>query len=144
MVEDLVRWINKGQQLVHVNLAIVEKKYMAQYVGDLCIEGSRSGGWTNEPLAIFWQEKLPQPDYTHYFGLFIENRNVMITGAGSVAVGLWDAAQANNGEIIFSRFRNDHRISGDGTASVDGGRDYFKYRGAAVQLRLDGPDFRVV
>jgi hypothetical protein len=33
---------------------------------------------------------------------------------------------ANDGEVIYSRYRHDYRTSKDGSVMIDGGRDYTK------------------
>lgn len=136
------QWINKGSQVTHIDIGKAEAKYNAEYVADLCLK-DRFGNWGEEPAAVFWQETPPNPTYSNYFGLYVVSRNLIITSAHSAADGFWEGAQAENGEIIFSRFRHDNRVSADRTAMVDGGRDYFRFRGKAVRLRISGPDFEV-
>jgi hypothetical protein len=122
----------------------IEKIRNATYVADLCLK-QPSGGWTDMPVSVFWQETPPDPSYSHYFGIFRDFRDnlIKITGAGSVTEGTWNGAMADDGEIIFSRWRHDYRMSTDGTAMVDGGRDYFKsfFSVRAVHLKLIGPSF---
>ncbi len=107
-------------------------------------------------MSVFWRETSPNPAYSNYFGLFRrpvpsgdgpEWGELVICGAGSVAEGFWNGARAANGEVVFSRWRHDRRTSADGSAVVDGGRDYFRREllpGASpVRLRLVGPKFVV-
>lgn len=140
---DNYRWINKGHQRVPINIGKVERQYNAQYVADLCLM-DLDGRWSRNPAAIFWQETPPRPDYSNYFGILVERRQIFITSGRSVAEGDWFGAEAENGEIIFSRFRDDHRVSRDGTASVEGGRDKCVFKGKPVVMRVIGPDFSVV
>jgi hypothetical protein len=137
------RWINKGQQIVHIDISKAERQYNAEYVADLCLK-SPNGGFSEEPFSVFWQETPPQPNFSNYFGLFIRMRTVMIVSAHSVVDGTWEGAEAEDGEIIFSRYRHDSRVSRDQSAMVDGGRDYFRFRGKPVNLRVVGPDFEIL
>jgi len=137
------RWINKGAQIVAARIELVEARYNAEYVADLCLRDDH-GNWTDEPFAVFWTPILTKPEYTHYFGLQGRNGQVFVVNGISITEGFWEGAEADNGEIIFSRFRHDNRVSSDETAMVDGGRDYFRYRGRPVRLRVVGPDFEIV
>lgn len=125
-----------GSQYQKFDVTIVEKHYNAKYVGDFCVR-AKNGGWTEHPISIFWQEQPPKPDMSHYFGIYRhDGGGIMITSGESVAEGTWNGCVAKNGEIIFSRWRHDYRTSSDGTACVDGGRDYFKGYGNPVSLKL--------
>jgi hypothetical protein len=135
-----MRWINKGNQKVGINLMMVERKYKAQYIADLCVQ--TRFGWSEAPTSCFWCESPEKPEYSNYFVMFPEGGNIMIANGISCSEGSWNGIEAENGEVIFSRFRHDHRVSEDGRSMVDGGRDYFKFLGNPVQLILDGPDFR--
>jgi hypothetical protein len=83
--------------------------------------------WSEQPMAVFWQEKLLRPDHSHYFAIFRGSFGAMITSGLSVAEGTWDGIMhPGTGEVVFSRFRHDFRGTKDDTIVVDGGRDYFK------------------
>jgi hypothetical protein len=49
---------------------------------------------------------------------------------------------ADNGEVIYSRYRHDFVYSTDRSVFVDGGRDYVKssMHGRRVTIALHGPD----
>jgi len=138
-----VRWINKGPQSVHLNIEAIERAYSAQYVADLCLKPD-TGGWTPEPFSIFWQHTPPKPDFSNYFGVGVRNAQAYIVTGRSIEDTEWSAAEAESGEILFSRYRYDNRVSQDGTAMVDGGRDYFRHRGKSLMLKLIGPDFHLL
>lgn len=138
-----VQWINKGPQSVHLNIEAIEKAYKAFYVADLCLK-SESGVWTQTPFSVFWQSERPKPEFSHYFGVGTNTNGAYIVTGKSVEDTEWSAAEAENGEIIFSRFRHDNRVSSDGTAMVDGGRDYFRYRGKSRTIKLIGSDFHIL
>lgn len=134
---DNTPWINMGEPYWPFDHAKVEKLRNARYVGDLCLR-TKHGGWSEVPVAVFWQETPPQPGYSNYFGLYrdIETGTLLITSGASAAEGVWEGAIAQSGEIVFSRWRHDCRTSADGTAMADGGRDYFRGYGRQVTLRL--------
>lgn len=122
-------WINRGgSQFNAAARATIEKHYEATYIADLCIRDKR-GNWTETTVAVFWVEEPKQADHSHYIGLYRSQGRVMICDARSVAEGHWDGMMAEDGEIIFSRYRHDYRRSRDDSVMVDGGRDYFKASG---------------
>lgn len=45
---------------------------------------------------------------------------------------------AKNGDVIYSRYRHDYRMSPDNSVMIDGGRDYTKNNGGGpiVTLRI--------
>lgn len=139
-----LRWINKGSQQLRLNIPKCEEHYGGVYIADLCLK--TKSGWSENPVSVFYQ---PKPDFekghTHYFGLIVDDDRLLITNGISASEGLWNAAVADNGEVIFSRWRHDYRESKDGSVMVDGGRDYFKTSAMRpeqhVKLKLDGPDF---
>jgi hypothetical protein len=146
----MIPWINMGPPPTDIDVGKAEALYAersggaVRFIGSLTVP-ARNGVWTERPAHVFWQEKPEKPEYSHYFGLFSGVRHgsdgdsvtVYICDGRSVAEGDWDGMMADDGEIIFSRYRHDYRTSRDGSAMVDGGRDYFKCRGAApVKLRV--------
>ena len=138
-----LRWINKGEQIVPIKPSTVEKMKEATYVADLCIK-TKSGIWSDEPVAVFYQPHPKEAHHKHYFGLFYRDGHVYICDATSAVEEVIQGTEAEDGEIIFSRFRHDYRTSKDGTAMVDGGRDYFKHWGKPVRLKVIGPDFEIL
>jgi len=134
-------WINRGKPYWSINIELAEKKYNATYIGDFCLDVNHNSdkpkNWTEQPFAVFWQEN-PQPGHNHYFGLYIRDGFVYITNATSAAEGHWDGMVADDGEIIYSRFRHDFRESTDHSVIVDGGRDYFKHMG-----KIDNPRVKI-
>lgn len=137
------RWINKGGVRTNINIAKAEQNYNAIYITDMCIRG-KNGEWVNQPVSIFWVEKPEKPEYSNYLGVFTNDGNVYVTNAISATVDPFYGVAAENGEIIYSRWRHDYRTSEDGTAVADGGRDYFKGRGTPVALQIIGPDVVIV
>lgn len=103
-----------------------EKKYNATYVADLCLK-DRYGNWANEPAAIFYQDTPPVPGYSHYFAIVVRGKETFITSGESAVSEPIAGIQADDGEIIFSRYRHDFRRSKDESVFIDGGRDYTKH-----------------
>lgn len=132
-------WINRGPHDGRLDLAAAERHYHAVYVGDFCLQ-TKAGGWAEAPVAVFFCENPPNPAYSQYFGLFQRGGALWITNAISAATGHWTGLVADDGEIIYSRYRHDFRTATDGSVSVDGGRDYFRSLGhignPTVQLSL--------
>lgn len=120
--------INYGTTEVGINIDAVEKHYGVKYIGDFCLK-NRDGGWCEFPTAIFYQAN-PNIELGHsnYLGVFVrQNDNaIMLTNGASAFDDPITGVVANDGEIIYSRYRHDFRTSTDGTAFVDGGRDYVR------------------
>ncbi len=123
-----------------IDIDAVEETYNGTYVGDFCIKQT-SGSWTETPIAIFYQ---PNPKvelgHTHYFGIYVSHQNqvFIMDGQSAFEDGITGAI-ADNGEVIFSRFRHHFTTSQDGSISIDGGRDYTKLVG-----KIDNATSRIV
>jgi len=139
-----VQWINKGSQIVPVNILNVERDFEAEYIADLCIREVLTNNWSEEPYAVFWTPIIRKPEHSCYFGIRPDYSETCVVNAISVTEGVWVASESNDGEIIFSRFRHDNRISKDRSAMVDGGREYLRYRGKIRELKIVGSDFEMV
>lgn len=101
-----------------------EKKYNATYVSDLCLK-TVDGSWAEAPASIFYQPN-PQPGHNHYFGVFLKGVQTYITSGESAVSQVISGIVADDGEVIYSRYRHDFRESKDGSVYIDGGRDYTK------------------
>lgn len=125
---------NKSSQ--PLNLPLCEEHYNAIFVGDFCVK-TKDGSWSEIPIAIFYQ---PNPNFelghTHYFGLFVVHDNqIAITKGDSAFEEPITGIIADDGEVIFSRYRHDFVRSHDQSVFIDGGRDY---------VRCGGEDNRLV
>lgn len=123
-----------GRTTTVINVANIEDMYSATFVGDFSIKTKI--GWTNFPIAVFYQ---PNPKielgHSYYFGMYIDDYGrLMITNAESTFSQPIVGITADDGQIIFSRFRHDFVRSNDGSVSIDGGREYTKYTGDPSQL----------
>jgi hypothetical protein len=130
-----------------IDVTKVEKKYNATYVGDFCLR-TKSGNWSDSPVAIFWQETPPVEGYSNYFGILEQHGTLLITSGASAFSEPIEGIVARNGEVNFSRYRHDFHYSTDGSVAVDGGRDYMRVLGDIHQPRVhlipDGPNLKIV
>lgn len=135
-----------GSTYQPIDVKRVEKKYNATYVGDFCLK--TKNGWSDSPVAIFWQETPPVEGYSNYFGIFVQNDTLYITSGASAFAEPIDGIVADNGEVIFSRYRHDFHESSDHSVMVDGGRDYMRVlgniRNPHVHIVPDGPKLKIV
>ena len=79
-------------------------------------------------IEVFYSEHCHPESGSRYFGLYKARRTgeLMITNGAFIEDQTIDAIVAEDGEIIFSRYRHDFRRSTDGTVFIDGGRSYTK------------------
>lgn len=117
--------VNNGKADSPLKISVIEKKYNAKYVGQFCLK-DKYGNWVNSSAEIFWQAVPPQPEFSNYFAIIIQNGTLMITNGASAVEGTIVGIRADDGEIIYSRYRHDYRISTDKSVMIDGGRDYTK------------------
>jgi hypothetical protein len=103
-------------------IAKIEKGYGAKYMGYWTTKRP-SGQWNDTPVDVFYQ---PNPDlskgHSHYFGMYHNGLNVMITDAASAFSEPIVGILTDDGEVIVSRYRHDCVEKGD--YMIDGGRDY--------------------
>jgi len=124
----------------------IEAHYEAKYVCETCVKSKN--GWVNSSVSVFYQ---PDPDKvpvggSQWFGLFFrEDFSDPLATARLVICNAITAVEqditgivADNGDIIYSRYRHDYRWSPDKSVMIDGGRDYDRHNGggALVKLRI--------
>jgi hypothetical protein len=104
----------------------VEETMNAKYIGYWTI--FQKNNWTDEPVDVFYQEKLNSPDHSHYFGLFRHHGSdrCMITNAESFMRPDGIPVVYSNDEIVASHYRHDYRSTSDGVSFIDGGAEYVK------------------
>lgn len=106
----------------------IEEHYGAKYVCDGCVQHSEDGPWANFPVAFFYSEE-PHPEFgNQYFAMYwhpIDNDLRICDGTLSVKTPI-SAVVADDGEVVYSRYRHDYRPSKDGSVWIDGGRDYVR------------------
>lgn len=121
----------------------IEETYRATYVCDSSVK-TKDGGWSYSPVAVFYQPH-PPPEMSNYFGMYRRDGAVMIC-KGDSATKPFDGVVADNGDVIYSRYRHDYRGSPDGSVFVDGGREYTRWGGKVlnvkrlVKINVVGPD----
>lgn len=105
-----------AMKLSKKQITIIENYYKAKYVISTTYNG------TNVPVHIFHQTDGPT-EYSDYFMIYYDTELKIADGAWIEDVVL-DAIEADNGEVIHSRYRHDFRTSEDGSVFIDGGREY--------------------
>ena len=135
-MKNVTTQVNNGHKDSIVKIKEVEDKYNAKYVGQMALR-TIGGGWSEDvPGEIFWQETPPQEGYSNYFALFKRGGSLYITSGASAVEGVIDGTVADDGEIIYSRYRHDMRHSRDGSVWIDGGRDYTRSGTSGHFVRL--------
>lgn len=138
------------------NILSIEGTRDAKYVCETCLVGS-DGQWLNFPVAIFYQDeewRIPEGG-SAYFGVYQRAVNpfdpdsphsTFICNAISATEHDIEGLVADNGDVVYSRYRWDHRYSPDGSVWIDGGRDYTRWggRGQMVTLRIVEGELRIV
>ena len=125
--------ITKSEMFNPEGIAKVEALKEAIYVCETCLPG-KNVGWVNNKVAIFWNKdpaNIPAGG-SAWFGLFhsVTTGHLMVTNAIGATEGIIHGVLADNGDIIYSKYRHDYRVSPDGSVFIDGGRDY--YRGSVL------------
>lgn len=116
--------VNSGRADALCDIAKVEELYKAKFVGQFPLK-ARGGGWIEEPADVYWQAN-PAEGHKNYFGLIVQNGSLLITDGTSAVEGEITGVVADDGEVVYSRFRHDYRVSTDKSVFIDGGRDYFR------------------
>ena len=125
----MTKILNKCATFSEENIAIIEKAYKAKYVFESSIRRDEKLSWSDIPVAIFYTEKK-HPEGSNYFGIWREPSSaVYIADAISAANEEIIGVVADNGDVIYSRYRHDFRTSPDGSVWIDGGRDYVRVGG---------------
>ena len=128
--------VNRGDADVIANIAKVEEKYNAKFVGQLCLKTS-DGMWAGDSCGdVYYQETPPVEGYSHYFALIMQRGSLYITSGASAVEGTISGVVADDSEIIYSRYRHDYRTSKDGSCFIDGGRDYTKTNRNTIGLKI--------
>jgi hypothetical protein len=106
-------------------IAKIEELRKSKYVCETCI--NVGGEWVNRPVAIFYGQEEHPVSKSRYFGLYVteEDKVYVINGQTAVDEPITGVI-ADDGEIIYSRYRHDFRKSKDGSVFIDGGRDHIR------------------
>lgn len=83
--------------------------------------------WTNFAVPV-WYQPIPAKYHSNYFTFIrnLKNSNVFIMDGSSAFSVPFEGVVADDGEIIYSRYRHDYVLSEDKSVSIDGGREYTK------------------
>lgn len=128
--------INTGREDAICQIDKIEKKYNAKWVGQLPLR-TKSGGWSEDSCGdVYYQETPPIEGYSNYFALIMQLGSLYITSGASAVEGIINAVEANDGEVIYSRYRHDMRYSKDKSVFIDGGRDYIRSSLGAKPIQL--------
>ena len=131
-----------GQRVKDVNYFLeIDDNPIAEAVSEITVYN-----WLNWPVAAFYQhdELLVPEGGSQYFGIYHQSdplgiypRFPYICNAISAAQTTIVGVIADNGEVIYSRYRHDMRESEDKSVWIDGGRDYTRYNGSATLVDLN-------
>jgi len=130
------------------DIAKIEAIKDAKFVCETCVK-DKQGHWINSPSSIFYCKKAHPVSNSHYFSLFVRNGCMFVANGQSAVDEPWMAVIAKNGDIVYSRYRHDYRMSPDKSVAIDGGRDYTRiapvngYIGENVQIRIIGDSLQV-
>lgn len=128
--------VNNDQHEVVFVIAKVEEKYNAKFVGQLCLKDSH-GVWDSDRCADIYYQAIPPIDgYSHYFALVAHGQQIYIRSGASAVDGIIHGVVADDGEIIYSKYRHHYRTSKDGSCFIDGGRDYVKTNRSTIGLKI--------
>ncbi len=118
--------INTGRADAICDIDKIEKKYKATWVGQLSLK-TTSGNWTTDNCGDVYYQEYPLHDgFSKYFALVIQQGDLFITSGASAVEGIITAVEADDGEIIYSRYTHDYRCSQDDSVFIDGGRSYVR------------------
>ena len=143
MINRIKRWLKgKPKRVITESelfspeaIAKIEARYNATYICESCLK-SVNGAWADQAVAIFYQPDLDKAPKgaSHWFGLYYQNKplvDIMITNA-QAALEPFTGIVADNGDVIYSRYRHDYQTSPDGSVWIDGGREYTRHSGGRL------------
>jgi len=110
------------------DLAKIEEHYKAKFICESSLK-NKSGGWVNMPAAFFYTEEA-HPDGSNWLALYRDYEgNLIVTDGIIITQDKITGIAADDGDIIFSKYRHDCRWSKDGSVMIDGGREYLRVGG---------------
>ena len=132
---------HQNKSSVPIKVDAVEQHYNGKFIGDFCIKTS-DRYWSEQPWAIFYNPNPPKPEYSNYFAINVRDRSIIITDGQSAFDEPITGIVADDGEIIFSRYRHNFVTSKDGSVWIDGGRDYTRSSmGRFIQINVHEGQF---
>ena len=126
---------HENKSLQPINIPAVEDRFNGKFIGDFCIK-TNNGSWSEEPLAVFYNDNPDvEKGHSNYFAIGVAGSDkVFITRGDSAFDDLITGIVADDGEVIFSRYRHDFVTSYDDSVWIDGGRDYCRFGGDPDRL----------
>ena len=107
--------INESSIFSKENIERIEKVRNAKYVCD--------SEHKDIHVAVFYGD-TPHPESgSRYFALYYADK-LMITNGAFIEEQEITGVVADNGDVVYSRFRHDYHTSPDGSVFIDGGRAY--------------------
>lgn len=107
--------INESKLFSKENIERIEQVRNAKYVCDT--------EHKDKHVAIFYGDTAHPDSGSRYFALYYAD-TIMITNGSFIEDQEIAGVIADNGDVIYSRFRHDYNTSPDGSVFVDGGRAY--------------------
>jgi len=102
------------------------------------VPSSGALAWTEYPCIILHSEQL-QKEGGHYVAIYQDpfNTKWVIKPCDEFAEGLeWEGARADNGDVIWSKHKDDYRRSPDDSIWVQGGRKMTQTNGTKMLLKI--------
>lgn len=122
------------EYLTELDIKKIEEKFNAKYVCETCIK--YANGWRDEPSLIFYSEEA-HPQGSNWFAVSRQGDQYVISNAKESIDVPMVGVVADNGDVIYSRYRHDMRSSPDGSVWIDGGRDYTRCAGRKNMVMLE-------
>jgi hypothetical protein len=100
----------------------IEEKHNAKYVfeSQLKLTGDN---WSDFSAAVFYTA-IPPPHGSNWFGIWRTSGKYMISDAVSAIEEPFFGILSDNGDVIYSRHRQDEHVSDGGELFIGGGRDH--------------------
>jgi len=107
--------INESILFSKENIERIEQVKNAKYVCDT--------EHNDKHVAIFYGDTAHPDSGSRYFALYYSD-GLMISSGAFIEEQEIVGVMADNGDVIYSRFRHDYHTSPDGSVFIDGGRAY--------------------
>ena len=94
--------------------------------------------WTEYPCIVLHSEEV-QKEGGHYVAIYQDpfNTKWVIRPCDEFAEGLeWYGAKADNGDVIWSKHKDDYRRSPDNSIWIQGGRNTWQSNGEKMLLKI--------
>lgn len=133
--------LNTPEIITDIDVKKAEKIYNAKYVCETTLKTDE--GWRYMPSLIFYTN-TPHPRGSNYFALSQRDGTIVISNGISATEEPITGIRASNGDVIYSRYRHDYRLSPDHSVFIDGGREYTRSSpGTLVKITIQDGDLVV-